>query len=71
MAKVITLSFKDTELELYEYVKSKTSPSAYIKELIQKDTSGIKIDEPQKKTKDEESKKSPSINLSALKGVGR
>lgn len=71
MAKVITLSFKDTELELYKYVKTKTSPSAYIKELIQKDRSGIKIDEPQNKTQDEEHKKSPSINLSKLKGVGR
>ncbi|MDC4241663.1 MULTISPECIES: hypothetical protein [Clostridium] len=35
--KKIGISFKDTEIELYEFVKGKLSPSIYIKELIKKD----------------------------------
>lgn len=35
--KKIGISFKDTEIDLYEFVKDKLSPSIYIKELIKKD----------------------------------
>ena len=35
--KKIGISFKDSEIDLYEFVKGKLSPSIYIKELIQKD----------------------------------
>lgn len=38
--KKIGISFKDTEIELYEFVKEKLSPSIYIKELIKKDMEG-------------------------------
>ncbi len=34
--KKIGISFKDTENDLYEFVKGKLSPSIYIKELIKK-----------------------------------
>lgn len=39
MAKPIPVSFKDNKRdeELYEYAKSKSSPSAYIKDLIEED----------------------------------
>lgn len=33
----VGISFKDSERELLEYLKSKLSPSIYIKELIKKD----------------------------------
>lgn len=35
--KKIGISFKDTEMSLYEYVKSQLSPSIYIKQLIKND----------------------------------
>lgn len=34
MAKPIPLSFKENEIELYNFIKSKSSPSAYMKELL-------------------------------------
>lgn len=39
MAKQLNLSFKEnqTELELYEWVKSKLNPGVYIKELLYSD----------------------------------
>jgi len=37
MALRIPLSFKEKERELYNFVMSKKSPSAYIKELIDED----------------------------------
>lgn len=42
MAKSLPISFKSNpkEMKMYEYVKSKTSASVYIKELIDKDMSG-------------------------------
>lgn len=66
---MVTLSFKDTEIDLYKYIKSKSSPSAYIKDLIEKEMGGVEPKEKDKK--DEESKKPPTFNLSALKGVGK
>lgn len=41
-ANVIPLSFKNNleELNMYNYLKSKSSPSAYLKELIKKDIGG-------------------------------
>ena len=66
MAKQIPVSFKEHELDLYNYVKSKSSPSIYIKELIEQDRnkSGntIKIKEDVK-----ENPKQNNMNLSALK----
>ena len=41
--KKIGISFKDTEKELYEYIKTKLSASIYIKELIKKDMENNKI----------------------------
>lgn len=35
--KKIGISFKDTEMNLYEYVKNQLSPSIYIKQLIKAD----------------------------------
>jgi hypothetical protein len=35
--KKLGISFKDTENDLYDFVKEKLSPSIYIKELIKKD----------------------------------
>lgn len=35
--KKIGISFKENEVDLYEFVKGKLSASIYIKELIQKD----------------------------------
>lgn len=35
--KKIGISFKDTENDLYDFLKEKLSPSIYIKELIKKD----------------------------------
>lgn len=32
--KKIGISFKDSEIELYEFIKSQLSPSIYIKQLI-------------------------------------
>ena len=69
MAKMVTLSFKDTEIDLYKYIKSKSSPSAYIKDLIEKEMGGVVPKEKEKK--DEPPKKPPTFNLSALKGVGK
>ena len=69
MAKMVTLSFKDTEIDLYKYIKSKSSPSAYIKDLIEKEMGGVILKVKEKK--DEEPKKSPTVNVSALKGVGK
>lgn len=75
MAKMITLSFKDNEMELYQYVKSKSSPSIYIKDLISKEISGgVTCDGKKDKDRDEDNTKetkSTSINLSALKSMGR
>ena len=42
--KKIGISFKDTENDLYEFVKGKLSPSIYIKELIKSIIIIIKID---------------------------
>lgn len=33
MAKEIRITFKESELDLYEYVKGKSSPSAFLKDL--------------------------------------
>ncbi|MBQ3420928.1 MAG: hypothetical protein IJH34_04535 [Romboutsia sp.] len=33
----IPVSFKKTEMDLYNYVKGKRNPSCYIKDLIEKD----------------------------------
>lgn len=33
MAKELRITFKDSELELYNYIKSKSSPSAFLKDL--------------------------------------
>lgn len=33
MAKEIRITFKETELDLYDYVKGKSSPSAFLKDL--------------------------------------
>lgn len=33
MAKEIRITFKESENELYEYIKSKSSPSAFLKDL--------------------------------------
>lgn len=43
MAKSLPISFKNNpkEMKMYEYVKSKTSASAYIKELIDRDMNGV------------------------------
>lgn len=40
-ANVVSLSFKNNpdEIDLYNYLKSKSSPSAYVKELIKQDIS--------------------------------
>ena len=79
MAKPIPLSFKnnDKEIAMYEFVKAKYSPSAYIKDLIERDMNGefnkdnkkdeVKEDE----VKPKEIKKSTTMNLSALKNMGR
>ena len=40
--KEIRVTFKEKEEFLYEFVKSKKSKSAYVKELIQKDLEGTK-----------------------------
>jgi predicted DNA-binding protein len=37
MAMKIPLSFKEREKNLYEFVRKKKSPSAYLKELIEED----------------------------------
>lgn len=70
MAKQIPVSFKEHELDLYNYVKSKSSPSIYIKELIEQDRnkSGNAItlkDELKEEVK--EKPKQNNMNLSALK----
>lgn len=33
MAKELRITFKDSEFELYNYIKSKSSPSAFLKDL--------------------------------------
>ena len=38
---VIPISFKESEAELYRFLKSKVSPSAYIKELLYKEINNI------------------------------
>ena len=40
--KKIGISFKDTESELYEFLKKQLSPSIYIKELIKEKMEGEK-----------------------------
>ena len=40
MALKINISFKDTEKDLYDYLKSKMSPSIYLKEYLQKEMEG-------------------------------
>lgn len=42
MAKTICVSFKENsaELKLYEYLKSKTSPSTFVKELVEQYING-------------------------------
>ncbi len=37
MALKISLSFKENEVEMYEYIKTKRNASCYIKDLIEKD----------------------------------
>lgn len=69
MAKQVSLSFKEDEMELYNFIKSKSSPSIYIKELVEKDMNGIEIKrEVKHEAKPQETN---SINLSALKNIGR
>ncbi|MGL5330624.1 MAG: hypothetical protein ACRDD7_15240 [Peptostreptococcaceae bacterium] len=34
MAKMVSISFKDNEMDLYEYLKGKSSPSIYIKDML-------------------------------------
>lgn len=45
-ANVVSLSFKNNteEINLYNYLKTKSSPSAYIKELIKQDIGDRHID---------------------------
>lgn len=45
-ANVVSLSFKNNsdEINMYNYLKSKSSPSAYIKELIKQDLGDKHID---------------------------
>ena len=33
MAKELTITFKESEMYLYEYIKQKSSPSAFLKDL--------------------------------------
>lgn len=53
MAKQLNLSFKEnqTELELYDWVKSKLNPGVYIKELLYSDYLAEKNGAPRSVTK--------------------
>lgn len=73
--KVITISFKnnDDELELYEYLKSKSSPSIYVKELLERDRKGVVVQQQVAQPKEEVKKKiNPNLGgLASLQGVGK
>ena len=41
-ALTITVSFKETGREMYEYVKDHSCPSAWVKDLVKKEMQGTK-----------------------------
>lgn len=72
MAKMISISFKDNEEALYKYLKSKSSPSIYVKDILMKEMNNVNAT-PQDKVihhKVEEVKPN-SANLSSLIKAGR
>lgn len=64
MAKQISLSFKEHEMEMYNFIKSKSSPSIYIKELIKNTMNGE--NKQQNNDKHENPKSANSMSLSSL-----
>lgn len=58
MAMKISVSFKESEIEIYNYLKSQLSMSIYIKQLIIEDMKKCNC----KPTKKDESKNSMSIS---------
>lgn len=74
MAKQISLSFKENEMDMYAYLKSKSSPSIYIKELVERDMGKVvRVKEEVVEIKEEvkEKQEQNNISLSALRGVGK
>lgn len=81
MAKMIPISFKDSEEDLYKYLKGKSSPSIYIKEMLRLDMNGEGVisrnmaclttandtTEQKQKKYDQQA----PLSLSSLKNVGR
>ena len=43
MALIIPISFKESEIDLYSYLKSQVSPSVYIKQLLYKEINNTSI----------------------------
>lgn len=74
MAKQICLSFKEYEMKIYDYIKGKSSPSVYIKELVERDINKTEdysvkvIEEVEAQVK--EKPKQSNMNLSSL-NIGR
>lgn len=70
MAKPISLSFKDTEQDIYDFVKSKSSPSGYIKDLL-KMAMEQENGSSKKEVEQPKGKKSQSVSLSSIIGIGK
>ena len=71
MAKAISLSFKENEQDLYDYLTGKRSPSNYIKELIENDMKGRVVVQ-HTSVIEPAVKEAPATNkLSALVGIGK
>lgn len=69
---MISISFKDNEEELYKYLKSKSSPSIYVKDILMKEMNNVNTTSQDKVLHHKVEEVKPShTNLSSLIKAGR
>ena len=72
MAKMISISFKDNEEALYNYLKGKSSPSIYVKDILMKEMNNVNTTSQDKVIHHKvEEVKPNNTNLSSLIKAGR